>query len=268
MPFTRCVGIDLYYETTGGGSPLLLISGLSGGSWSWYEQAPFFERHHLTVTFDNRGAGRSSMPVGPYSMQQFAADALCLLDHLCIDKAFILGISMGGMIAQELMLLAPARIQAAVLGCTHCGGDLRIPPSQEVLDDFMNNEGLSHEQIVDKNLPFFFSETCRRQHPGVVNAYRNVQLATPLQPEHAFMSQLQAIQTFGCCDRLHRVRIPTLIIAGTEDVLVPVANAHILAERIPQAELVEIPGAGHAIHAECRDRLNELSLDFFRRHQS
>lgn len=265
MPFCKCHEIDIYYETYGKGRPLMLISGLSGGSWSWYEQVPFFKNHFRTIVFDNRGAGRSSMPPGPYTIKQLAKDALCLLDNLAVDRTFALGLSMGGMIVQELVLLAPNRIQAMVLGCTHCGGDLRIPPSPEVLETFMNNTGLNHEQIIDKNLPFFFSESCRKNRPQVINAYRKVQLETPLQPEHAFHAQLQAIGTFGCCDRLSKIEVPTLILAGSEDVLVPVGNAHILAERIPHAELEEIPGAGHAIHAECRDQLNELSLAFFKR---
>jgi len=266
MPFCKCQEIEVYYETDGEGEALGLVSGLSGGSWSWYEQVPFFKNHFRTVTFDNRGAGRSSMPAGPYSIKQLAKDALCLLDHLAIDKTFLLGLSMGGMIAQELVLLAPDRIQAVVLGCTHCGGDLRIPPSPKVLETFMNNAGLSHEQIVDKNLPFFFSESCRKNRSQVIEAYRKAQLETPLQPEHAFHAQLQAIGTFGCCDRLSQIHVPTLIITGSDDVLVPAANARILAGHIPHAELVEIPGAGHAIHAECREQLNELSLAFFRRH--
>lgn len=266
MPFCQCQEIDVYYETNGEGQPLILVSGLSGGSWSWYEQVPFFKNYFRTITFDNRGAGRSSMPAGPYSIKQLAKDALCLLDHLAIDKTFLVGLSMGGMIAQELVLLAPDRIQAVVLGCTHCGGDLRIPPSPEVLETFMNNAGLSHEQIVDKNLPFFFSESCRNNRPQVINAYRKVQLETPLQPDHAFHAQLQAIGTFSCCDRLSQIQAPTLIITGSDDVLVPAGNARTLAERIPHAELVEIPGAGHAIHAECREQLNELSLAFFKRY--
>jgi len=266
MPLCKCQEIDIYYETSGDGQPLMLISGLSGGSWSWYEQVPFFKNHFRTITFDNRGAGRSSMPAGPYSIKQLAEDALSLLNHLAADKSFILGLSMGGMIAQELVLLAPHRIQAVVLGCTHCGGDLRIPPSPEVLETFMNNTGLSHEQIVDKNLPFFFSESCRKNRPHVINAYRKVQLETPLQPEHTFHAQLQAIGSFSCCDRLPQIQVPILVITGSDDVLVPAANARILAGRIPHAELIEIPGAGHAIHAECRDHLNESSLAFFKRH--
>ena len=265
MPLCTCQDIDIYYETSGAGWPLLFISGLSGGSWSWYEQVPFFADHFLTIAYDNRGAGRSSMPPGPYTMKQLAEDARGLLDHLGIAECFVLGLSMGGMIAQELALLAPTRIRTMVLGCTHCGGTTRIPPSPEVLQTFMNNDGLSDEQIVDKNLPFFFSEECRRERPEVVASYRKVQLETPLQPVHAFHAQLAAIAGFSCCERLAQIELPTLIVSGTADVLVPLENARILAKLIPNSELIEIAGAGHALHAECRDRLNRESLAFFKR---
>ena len=266
MAFCTCKGIHLYYEDHGKGSPLLLVSGLSGGSWSWYGQVPFFEKHYRTIVFDNRGAGRSDTPEGPYTMRQFAEDALCLLDAAHVEQAFVLGLSMGGMIAQELALLAPHRVRALVLGCTHCGGTLRIPPSREAMEALINNAGLSQEQIVDKNLPFFFSDSCRHDHPEVISRYRNVQLNAPLQPEQAFHAQLAAIGSFDACGRISEIQAPTLIIAGTEDALVPFENARILAERIPHANLVRIPGAGHAIHAECRDDLNVLAHDFFGQH--
>lgn len=267
MPSCHCQGIDIYYEIQGAGQPLLFISGLSGGTWSWYKQVPFFQRHFQTIVFDNRGAGRSSMPAGPYSIQQLANDAACLLDCLDNKKIFLVGLSMGGMIAQELALLQPDRVAAMVLGCTHCGGTLRVAPSPHVLATLMNNEGLDQEQIIDKNLPLFFSSRCREKHPEVVAAYRQVQLQAPLQPEHAFHAQLQAIGDFDCCDRLPQIRIPTLIFTGTEDVLVPRQNALLLAERIAGAQLVEFAGAGHALHAECADQLNQLSLDFFSQHR-
>lgn len=267
MPLCSCQDIDIYYETRGYGWPLLFISGLSGGSWSWYEQVPFFSEHFLTITYDNRGAGRSTMPPGPYTVKQLAEDARGLLDHLGIDECFVVGLSMGGMIAQELALLAPTKIRAMVLGCTHCGGTVRIPPAPEVLQTFMNNDGLSHEQVVDKNLPFFFSKECRGKRPQVVASYRKVQLETPLQPVHAFHAQLAAIAGFSCCDRLAQIKLPTLIVSGTTDVLVPPENARILASLIPHSELIEIAGAGHALHAECRDLLNQESLAFFKRHR-
>lgn len=266
MPFCTCKDITLYYEAHGEGPPLLLMSGLSGGTWSWYGQAPFFQSHYRTVVFDNRGAGRSDMAPGPYNMKQLAMDALCILDHLRIERVFVLGLSMGGMIAQELALLAPARIRALLLGCTHCGGSLRIPPRTQALQILLDNQGLSHEQIIEKNLPIFLSETCLKNRPELVQAYRQAQVTSPLQPDHTFKAQLAAINTFDCCDRLPSIEAPTLVVTGDKDVLVPRENAHYLARHISHAELAVIPDAGHALHVECRDQLNAMAHDFFQRH--
>ncbi len=205
------------------------------------------------------------MPQGPYRMQQFADDALCLLDHLGIERVFVLGLSMGGMIAQELALLAPHRIRALVLGCTHGGGSSRVPSAPAVLETLVSNAGLSREEVIEKNLPLFLSDGCRQTKPDLVAAYCAAQLAAPEQPEFAFHAQLAAISAFDAADRLPLIKAPTLIVAGSEDILIPPENAHVLAQRIPGAELVILAGVGHALHAECPDRLNALTDDFFRR---
>jgi 3-oxoadipate enol-lactonase len=265
MPYCQCAEVALYYEVQGEGAPLLLVAGLGGGTWSWYGQVPYFSASYRTIAFDIRGAGRSDKPRGPYRMQQLVEDALCLLDHLEIEKAFVLGVSMGGMVAQELALLAPHRIRALVLGCTHGGGPSRVPPAAAVLETLLNNTGLSRREVIEKNLPIFLSDGCRKTKPDLVAAYCAAQLAAPEQPEYAFHAQLAAIGAFDAGERSGLIEAPTLIVAGSEDVLIPPENAHLLAQKIPGAEVVVIPGAGHALHAECPDRLNALADDFFRR---
>ena len=266
MPRCACGDVRLYYEIQGEGPNLLLLAGLGGGTWSWYGQVPYFKNRYRTVTFDNRGAGRSSMPQGPYQMKEFAGDTLSLLDHVGLERIFVLGLSMGGMIAQELALMAPDRVQAMVLGCTHCGGPSRLPPAPAAMEILLNNSGLSQREIIEKNVPIFFSEGCRREEPDVIAAYCAAQLSAPEQPEYAFHAQLAAIASFDCGDRLEHVATPTMIVAGSEDVLIPAENSKALAQRLPHAEIVVIPGAGHALHAECRDKLNRLADEFFKRH--
>jgi 3-oxoadipate enol-lactonase len=266
MPYCQCGQISMHYEIQGEGPPLLLVAGLGGGTWSWYGQAPYFSARYRTITFDNRGAGRSDMPHGPYRMEQLAEDARCLLDHLGIERTFVLGLSMGGMIAQELALLAPHRIQALFLGCTHGGGPSRVPSAPAVIETLLSNAGLSREEVIEKNLPIFLSEGCRKKQPELVTAYCAAQLAAPEQPEYAFQAQLAAISTFDAGDRLRLIKVPTMIAAGSEDVLIPPENAQVLARKLPGAEVVVIPGAGHALHAECPDRLNALVDDFFTRY--
>ena len=264
MPYCQCGEVKLYYEVQGEGVSLLLVAGLGGGTWSWYGQAPYFRKRYRTIAFDNRGAGRSSMPQGPYQMKQFAEDARCLLDHLGVERTLVLGLSMGGMIAQELALLAPHRIPALFLGCTHGGGPSQIAPAPSIIEILLNNAGLDQQEIIEKNLPIFLSEACRREKPEVVAAYCAAQLAAPEQPEYAFHAQLAAISTFDASERLRKIKIPAMIVAGSEDVLIPPENAHVLAKRLPHAEVVVIPGAGHALQAECADMLNAMADRFFR----
>ena len=263
MSFCSCGAVEIFHEVQGEGFPLLLISGLGGGSWSWYGQVPFFKEFYKTIIFDNRGAGRSSMPPGPYSMGDFAGDALCLLDHLGVEQAFVMGLSMGGMIAQEIALEAPERVKALILGCTHFGGELRIPPSPEVIRTLMSNDGLSLAEIIDKNIPLFFSKNCQKTRRKLIEEYRAVQLAAPEQPEYALQAQLAAIQSFDRSNRFGEITPPVLIVTGSRDIMVPRENSYLMREMLPEAELVVIPGAGHSLHVECRDELNDLALHFF-----
>jgi pimeloyl-ACP methyl ester carboxylesterase len=263
MPTIRLDEVEIHYEVHGTGHPLLLISGLGGGSWSWYGQIPFFREHYRVVAFDNRGAGRSSMPPGPYRMIDLARDAESLLNRLEIGQTLVLGLSMGGMIAQELAISGGRRIQALVLGCTHCGGKHRIGPQPEILQAFMNNAGLTQRQILEKNLPFLFSEAFRQQEPLRIADYLRHQLAAPPQPDTAFRAQLAAIGSFDASDRIAGLQTPALVLTGSADLLVPPGNARILSTLLGNSELVELDGAGHALHVECRDRLNERIHRFF-----
>jgi pimeloyl-ACP methyl ester carboxylesterase len=199
-------------------------------------------------------------------MSDFAADALCLLDHLKIDQALVIGASMGGMIAQELALMAPARLTALVLACTHCGAPERIPPAPGVIEALAANQGLSQAEIMDKDLPYHFSREFLERQPEILAAYRQAQLIPPPQPYPAFLAQLAAIQSFSRCRDLRELTLPTLIVTGAEDVIVPPANARLLASLLPQAESVELAGAGHAVHVERANEFNALVHRFLQKH--
>src|SRR5215211_420992 len=115
MPLASVNGLDLYYEETGSGPPLLLIAGLSGNTLGWAMLQPTLAERFRVIAFDNRGAGRSSAPPGPYTTRRMADDAAALLDRLGVARAHVLGFSMGGMVAQELALHHPARVGRLVL---------------------------------------------------------------------------------------------------------------------------------------------------------
>src|SRR5512133_3599075 len=158
MPIIRVNDINMYYETYGTGSPLVLIMGLRRNLTWWYRQIPELSRHYRVVAFDNRGAGRSDKPVMEYSISLFADDTAALMDVLGIRRAHILGISMGGYIAQELALRHPDKVRSLFLGCTSCGGSRTVLMSAERTKRFTANEGLTPTEILRKDMDIYFSD--------------------------------------------------------------------------------------------------------------
>ncbi len=263
MSIAQCNDIDIYYEVHGSGFPVVFISGLGAGTWSWEPQVPFFSRRYRMITFDNRGAGRSSAPPGPYSIEQMALDTVRLMHALDIDEAFVVGLSMGGMIAQELALILPHRIRGLVLAATHPGGDMRIFGSQDVYQKLMDNSGLGPEEIVDKNIPILFSPESVSNRPEIIQGYRERQKDIPVQPEHAFAAQQAAIQGFDCSAKLKKIQAPTLLLAGEDDQLIPAENARRMAEHIPDSQVKILPQAGHLMHMEHMEEFNQSLHGFF-----
>ena len=266
MPFINIGDIDLNYEIHGEGFPLLFISGLAASTSTWEGQIGFFKDYYRCIVFDNRGAGLSGKPPGPYTIAQMAKDALRLLDGLRIEKALVFSLSMGGMIALELARIASRRLGAMLLGCTHAGGKNRVSPSPEAVSLLVNNAGLGREEILRKDTPLFFSDKFRAENSKAIEEHYRRLLLAPLQPEYAFNAQLTAIYLFDCTDALAKISNPALVVTGTEDVLIPPANSIYLAEHLPKAELIQIPGAGHALHVECRDILNRAAHRFYQKH--
>src|SRR5690349_18018998 len=133
MPKTKTNGIELYYQIHGEGKPLVLISGLGYSLWQWHKMVPFLAEHFQVVIFDNRGAGQSEKPDGPYTAQMLAADTVGLLEALNIEKATIMGHSMGGFIAQAIALDFPQKVEKLILGSTNFGGPHHIPVTEEAL---------------------------------------------------------------------------------------------------------------------------------------
>ncbi len=263
MSWIENQGVKIYYEISGYGDPIIFFSGVGGGSWSWYRQLPYFCKKYEVIVFDNRGAGKSDKPKNPYSMEDFAQDGALILDKLGIWKAFVVGISMGGMIAQVFALKYPDRVKGLVLGATHCGGSIKISPDPEVLACFMDNEGLSDDEILDKNTRILFSAGFLLKKPDEVEEYKRVHREAGIQPQYALENQLIAIRNFSCCHEIHKISAPTLIITGNDDILVPPENSRILHDRIPDSKLILLPDVGHAIHVEAADEFNRIVDEFF-----
>lgn len=263
MPYCTRDGVRLFYEVHGEGHFIIFLSGLSGGTWSWYRQIPYFCNKYRVIVCDNRGAGRSSMPPGPYKMEDFALDALTILKELDVKSVFVVGISMGGMIAQQLALIAPNVVKALVLGCTNCGRTRRIPAEPWVFEVLANREGLSQYEIVERSISILFGPSCREKHPEAIEEYRKTTLSAPPQPLEALKAQMAAINKFDACNELPSITCPTLVITGKADIIIPPGNSKIIAELIPSAQLVEWDSVGHAIHIEASGLFNTTVDSFF-----
>ena len=262
MSWTSVGDIRIYWEVCGQGKPLLLISGVSGGTWTWEESIEVWSQHFRVIVFDNMGAGRSSNPDRPYTIEEMADHAAAVLDAAGEKHANVMGFSMGGMIAQELALRHPNRVHRLVLGCTHCGGSVRIPPNPEAIQKFVDNTGLSPEEIIDKNLTLLVTPQFQKSGSKVLKQYRDRQLRAPFQPDYALMRQLKAIEGFDTCKRINTIQVPTMILMAEHDLLVPPENGRILADLIPGAVEKFFADSGHLIYLERAQDFYETVMQF------
>jgi len=267
VPKAKVNDIQLYYEVHGQGEPLVLIMGLGANTHGWDMQTPTFSREFQVVAFDNRGSGRSDKPASHYSVRLFADDTAGLMEALGIASAHVYGQSMGGLIAQELALSYPQRVRTLVLGSTSCGGRQAVAALPEHVTLMAALNTLSAEEAAEKGLPLMYSDEfiARKRQELIAHALAEAELRPPLD---AFARQVEAAVGHEAYDRLPQIRCPTLVISGSDDKIVPAENSRILAERIPSAELVVLPKAGHGYLMECAEESNAIVLDFLHRHRS
>lgn len=259
--------IRIHYTEVGQGDPLLLIMGFGMPGDAWLGSLPFLQGFR-TIYFDNRGTGRSESPEGPYTIEQMADDAAGLLDHLDIERAHVYGISMGGMIAQELALRHPEKVRSLVLGCTMCGGEQSKQPTPEVIEllvEVVSNMGKPDPASwIERQLPLLFPADWVEANPGIRDMLALMVPLMPPTPSDTAGKALAGIQAWGTYDRLPQIHVPTLVVHGDRDVLIPVENAHILAERIAGAKLHIVEGAGHGYPAQDPVGVHQVVTDFLR----
>ena len=261
MPQAKVDGVDFYYEEAGTGEPLILIRGLGSNADHWHPQVVAFSPHFRVVTFDNRGIGRSGKPDVRYSISMMADDAVGILDGIGISGAHVLGLSMGGMIAQNIAIRYPEKVNALVLACTHCGGDHAIRAREEVrknFADFIYNGSLEAGQNAVKSL---FAEKTFTEAPEIFHRYQEVSRKFPPDLD-TLRRQWDAIAAHDTWEDLPQIQAPTLILTGSEDAVIPAENSNLLAERIPNAQLKIFKGGGHQFLIEQADAFNRAVLDF------
>ena len=259
-------GRSLYYEEHGQGDPLLCVHGLSCDTLAWALQVPSFSERHRTVIFDNRDVGQSSMAEGAYEVADMASDALELADHLELDSFHLLGISMGGAIAQRMALAAGDRLRTLTLAVTFASGGAWGRKLAEVWGTRVTR--MSREERVDELLLLNLSEEFY-ENAAAVDYVRQMMLANPHpQSADAFGRQLSASARHDAVAGLPELDVPTHVIGGERDILVPVWKSRELAELIPGAKLTILERAPHGLPLERAEEFNALALDFIAEHQA
>lgn len=263
MPTMEVNGIHIYYEMHGEGDPLILIMGLRRNAEWWYRQIPDLSKNFKLLIFDNRGAGRSDKPKIDYSIRLFADDTAELMKSLDIAKAHVLGVSMGGYVAQELAINYPEMVRSLVLGCTGAGGQSAVMMSSDRLKKFTDIDGLSPEEILKKDMDIYFSDQFVKEHPEEIKKFIEISLRY-YQPPDAFERQFAACLKHDTLHRLGRITVPTLIMSGDDDFLVPPENSRILKNLIPHAKLIFLEGKRHCFFIEEAERFNQEVVSFLK----
>ncbi|MBY0277258.1 alpha/beta hydrolase [Candidatus Binatia bacterium] len=264
MPYTTSNdGARIHYEVHGAGDPVLMIMGLGSNAHGWARALPWVSDRHRAIVFDNRGVGRSDVPDGAYSIEQMADDAAAVLDACGHATAHVMGASLGGMIAQRFALAHAARVRSLVLLCTTPGGAPAVPATDDVLRALVEGGG-DPATAYRRNAWFLYGADTREHHPERIEADLVERSRIPTTPK-GYFGQLQAASRHDVWDGLPTIGVPVLVVHGDADLLVPTENGRRIASRIPAAELVLLPGAGHMLQADAGDAVRDAVLGFLER---
>jgi 3-oxoadipate enol-lactonase len=263
MPFTENGGVKIYWEEEGKGEPVLLLMGLGWPSYMWYRTKPLLTNHYRTITFDNRGAGRSDVPAGPYPIATMASDAAAVLDAAGVDSAHLYGVSMGGMIAQEFALQYPKRVKSLILGCTAAGGPEAKRADREVLE-VLTRQGMTPEEAARVINPYIYDKGTPSAR---IEEDMKIRLQWPASAD-GYMAQLQGIIIWEAYSRIAQIATPTLVVHGETDQLVPPENGKLIAQRISGSKLVIIPHASHIYSTDQPEAAHKPVLEFLTVHNA
>jgi len=260
VPHLEANGQRLFYEEHGDGEPLLCVMGLSADILAWALQVPAWSQRYRTIVFDNRDVGQSSMTSGPYEIADMAGDALGLADALGLDSFHLLGVSMGGAIAQEMALAAPSRVRTLTLAVTFANTGAWGRTLSDVWGARVQR--MSPEERIDELMLLTLSEQFFENAEAI--AYlRDMMLQNPHpQPADAFARQLEAASRHEARDRLGSLSMPVHVIGAEYDILVPVWKSREIAELIPGSKLTVLERCPHGLNIERAEDFNRSVLDF------
>ncbi|MEW9531953.1 alpha/beta fold hydrolase [Microbispora sp. NPDC049125] len=257
-------GITINYELEGDGpETVVLVNGLADDLETWAYQVPALLDAGLRVLrFDNRGIGASDKPAGPYTSRLLADDAKALVDHLGLTGIHLAGVSMGGMIAQEYALAYPGDLKSLTLACTYAAPGPFCSRMFSLWADMALDMGVP--AVMRDVLLWAFTVPFFEERPEEAAEY-DAGMAQLSMPVEAYLAQLNVIQTHDTTSRLAEITAPTLVVAGEEDILIPVRLSRRLHEAVPDARWATVPG-GHACLWETPEPFNTTLIDFVRAH--
>jgi 3-oxoadipate enol-lactonase len=257
MAIIHANGIDLHYEATGSGPWITMIHALACDLSIWEAQVAALAPHYSVLRFDARGHGDSGAPSGPYTLEQMAGDVIGLLDALRIERTHLVGLSIGGMIAQHVALQAPRRLRSLVLCSTTSGYP---PQAQAVLQErirAVSEQGV--EPQVEPTLARWFTDAYRRSHPEVMAHIAALIRATPVA---GYLGCCHAIARLDTAARLQQIDVPTLVLVGEQDGGTPPAMAQVIHEAIAGSRMEVIANASHLANIEQANAFNRHLMDF------
>jgi 3-oxoadipate enol-lactonase len=267
MPKAMVNGINIYYEVHGQGEPLVLTMGSFGPHQGWYFQTRVFKKHYKVIVFDNRGIGKTDKPLEPYSIATMAEDTIGLMDHLGIDRAHVLGMSLGGAVAQQIAINYPQRVDKLVLVCSSSGAEDESHVHPEMLDALgikadsreVDLRSVDFRKVMRTIVSLSFNKSLYRMFilPLAGLWFRRFNVED-------FLEQLEAVIGYSALDRLHQIEAQTLIFTGAEDRIVNPHSSEVLASLIRNSRLVKVKGGSHAFFMEMPNRFNKEVLNFLK----
>jgi pimeloyl-ACP methyl ester carboxylesterase len=259
MPTLRANGINIYYEQTGSGPDLVFISGL-GADHSTWDVSRYADKFRV-LTFDNRGAGQTDTPDGPYSMQMFADDTLALCRALKIKKAHFVGHSMGGHIAQLIAAHTPEIVDKAILACSEQEFSV-ISYLATKLQLELRQHRIPKNLLLEAYLPVVFAIEFLEDEARVKQICDKILSNPHFQSDKGYVNQVEAIRKHDTKSILSKIKCPTLVIGCTEDLLTPFKNSEYLHKHIPHSQLKKIRNCGHLPMAEKPEEFVKIVRDF------
>ena len=266
MPKIKAGDIQINYERNGKGQPLLLITGIGYGKWFWHKIVPGLAEKFQVITFDNRGAGETGKPAGPYTISMMANDTANLLEALELENVHIMGHSLGGFIAQELGVYRPDLVNRLILASTNFGGKKVVPTTPEAYKILTNRQG-DPVELVRRGIAVACAPGFEERQPQVVQELLNYRFTGPV-PAEQFSAQVAAGEGTSALtdqqvnERMAALRMPVLVLFGEEDRVVPPENAVLMAEKLPDARVKIIPNTGHIFPIEDPEATIQAMVEF------